>query len=85
MSRESRRLAVDYVYTRKVPEGWPSAPKRLSAETLLANILPVHDSPDIFICGQTMFVETITEWLVQAGYPAASIKTERFGGTGGIR
>ncbi|QDG68029.1 oxidoreductase [Pseudarthrobacter sp. NIBRBAC000502772] len=85
LSRESRRLVVDYVYTRKVPEGWPSAPKRLSAETLLANILPVHDSPDIFICGQTMFVETITEWLVQAGYPAASIKTERFGGTGGIR
>jgi ferredoxin-NADP reductase len=65
--------------------GWPTAPKRLTAETLLANILPAGVDPDTFICGQTMFVETVTEWMVQAGYPAASIKTERFGGTGGLR
>jgi ferredoxin-NADP reductase len=51
----------------------------------LASILPADMAPDIFICGQTMFVETVTEWMVQAGYPAASIKTERFGGTGGTR
>jgi ferredoxin-NADP reductase len=84
LSQESPKLTVDYVYTRKVPQGWPSAPKRLAAETLLANILPADATPDIFICGQTMFVETVAEWLVQAGYPA-SIKTERFGGTGGTR
>jgi ferredoxin-NADP reductase len=85
LNRESPKLTVDYVYTRTVPEGWPSAPKRLTAETLLANILPVDVRPDFFICGQTIFVETVAEWLVQAGYPAASIKTERFGGTGGTR
>jgi ferredoxin-NADP reductase len=85
LSQESPKLAVDYVYTRNVPQGWPAAPKRLTAETLLTNILPVDTSPDIFICGQTIFVETVAEWLVQAGYPAASIRTERFGGTGGTR
>jgi ferredoxin-NADP reductase len=85
LGQESPKLTVDYIYTRKVPEGWPSPPKRLTAETLLANILPADVAPDIFICGQTMFVETVTEWLVLAGYPTASIKTERFGGTGGIR
>lgn len=85
LSQESPKLTVDYVYTRKVPQGWPAAPKRLTAETLLTNILPVDATPDTFICGQTIFVETVAEWLVQAGYPAASIKTERFGGTGGTR
>ena len=85
LSEESPKLTVDYVYTRKVPQGWPGAPKRLTAETLLATVLPAEAAPDIFICGQTLFVETVAGWLVQAGYPAASIKTERFGGTGGLR
>jgi ferredoxin-NADP reductase len=85
LSRESRKLTVDYVYTRKAPSGWPTVPNRLTPEVLLANILPAVPPPDIFICGQTVFVETVAEWLVQAGYPAASIKTERFGGTGGTR
>ncbi|WP_245953384.1 FAD-binding oxidoreductase [Arthrobacter silvisoli] len=82
---ESSRFSVDYVYTRSVPVGWPNPPARLTAGTLLANILPVDVAPDIFVCGQTVFVETVAEWLVQAGYPAATIKTERFGGTGGTR
>lgn len=85
LSEESPKLTVDYVYTRKVPPGWPGAPKRLTGETLLATVLPAEAAPDIFICGQTLFVETVAGWLVQAGYPAASIKTERFGGTGGLR
>lgn len=85
LDQQSPKLTVDYVYTRSVPQGWPIAPKRLTAETLLANVLPPDATPDIFICGQTIFVETVAEWLVQAGYPAASIKTERFGGTGGTR
>ncbi|WP_427017592.1 FAD-binding oxidoreductase [Pseudarthrobacter sp. P1] len=84
LGQESPKLTVDYVYTRTVPLGWPRAPQRLTAETLLASILPADAAPDIFICGQTIFVETVAEWLVQAGYPA-SIKTERFGGTGGTR
>lgn len=85
LHEESRRFTLDYVYTRKVPQGWPVQPKRLTAETLLAKILPVDAMPSIFICGQTVFVETVADWLVQAGYAAASIRTERFGGTGGTR
>jgi ferredoxin-NADP reductase len=85
LSQDSAKLMVDYVYTRKVPQGWPDPPKRLTAEALLATVLPAEAAPDIFICGQTIFVETVSGWLVQAGYPAASIKTERFGGTGGLR
>jgi len=84
LSRESAKLAVDYAYTRQAPQGWPDPPRRLSQEALLATILPVEAVPAIFICGQTIFVETVSGWLVQAGYPSASIKTERFGGTGGL-
>jgi ferredoxin-NADP reductase len=85
LNRESAKLTVDYVYTRRVPQGWPDAPRRLTAESLLARILPADAAPGFFICGQTIFVETVAGWLVQAGYPAAAIKTERFGGTGGLR
>ncbi|HEY8702627.1 MAG TPA: FAD-binding oxidoreductase [Arthrobacter sp.] len=85
LSRESPKLTVDYVYTRGVPQGWPTAPQRLKEETLLGRIIPVDAAPGTFICGQTLFVETVAEWLVRAGYPAHSIKTERFGGTGGTR
>jgi ferredoxin-NADP reductase len=85
LSQTSRKLTVDYIYTRKAPPGWPTAPMRVTPDILMANILPADPPPDTFICGQTVFVEAVAEWLVQAGYPAASIKTERFGGTGGIR
>ncbi|MCA4133457.1 ferredoxin reductase [Arthrobacter sp. M4] len=85
LNKESGRLMVAYVYTRSTPEGWPTPPARLTAETLLARVLPVDLKPDVFVCGQTVFVETVADWLVTAGYPEASIKTERFGGTGAIR
>ncbi|MET4621653.1 ferredoxin-NADP reductase [Arthrobacter sp. 2762] len=85
LDRESAKLMVDYVYTRSTPEGWPAAPGRLTSESLLGKIFPTEENPDVFVCGQTVFVETVSDWLVMAGYRPESIKTERFGGTGGIR
>ncbi|MDI2036263.1 ferredoxin reductase [Paenarthrobacter nitroguajacolicus] len=85
LDQESAKLTVDYIYTRSTPEGWPAGPARLTSDTLLGRILPVEASPDVFVCGQTVFVETVADWLVTAGYSPESIKTERFGGTGGIR
>ena len=55
LSQESPKLTVDYVYTRSVPKGWPGAPKRLTAETLLATVLPAEVAPDIFICGPVSY------------------------------
>ncbi|MFE4835984.1 ferredoxin reductase [Arthrobacter sp. NPDC056691] len=85
LEQESATLMVDYVYTRSTPEGWPVAPARLTADALLGKIFPAEENPDVFVCGQTVFVETVADWLVMAGYSPESIKTERFGGTGGIR
>ena len=85
LDQESAKLMVDYVYTRSTPEGWPATPARLTSESLLGKIFPAEEKPDVFVCGQTVFVETVADWLVMAGYSPESIKTERFGGTGGIR
>ncbi|MFC8038042.1 ferredoxin reductase [Paenarthrobacter sp. NPDC057355] len=85
LDRESNKFTVDYVYTRSTPEGWPSLPARLTPDTLLARIFPADENPDVFVCGQTVFVEAVADWLVMAGYSPESIKTERFGGTGGMQ
>jgi ferredoxin-NADP reductase len=39
--------------------------------------------PAAFVCGPTPFVESVASALVLLGYPAMSVKTERFGPTGG--
>ena len=71
---------VTYQYTRAVPAGWPSAPGRVTPEILAAATLPASDSPAVFVCGPTGFVEAVADILVRLGHDPASIKTERFGG-----
>jgi ferredoxin-NADP reductase len=44
---------------------------------------PKEQNPIIFICGPTPLVEGVAGHLVDMGFDAASIKTERFGPTGG--
>jgi ferredoxin-NADP reductase len=44
---------------------------------------PKKEGPAVFVCGPTAFVETASSLLVESGYDAAWIKTERFGATGG--
>ncbi|MCU1447004.1 ferredoxin reductase [Cryobacterium sp.] len=73
---------VTLVYTREAPAGSPSPARRLDAATLTARALPAADNPAVFICGATAFVETVADWLVQAGHSPERIKTERYGGMG---
>jgi ferredoxin-NADP reductase len=44
---------------------------------------PAASMPSTFVCGPTPFVEAVAAALVLLGYPATSVKTERFGPTGG--
>ena len=73
---------VTLVYTREAPAGSSNPPRRLDAATLAANALPAAADPAVFICGATAFVETVADWLVQAGHSPERIKTERYGGMG---
>ena len=83
LTESSSTLTVTYVYTREAPAGWPTPARRLDAETLAASIIPPDQRPLVFLCGNTGFVEVVADWLLALGYPADSIRTERFGGTGG--
>ena len=44
---------------------------------------PKQQMPAVFICGPTSFVEAAASLLVAMAYDPATIKTERFGATGG--
>lgn len=73
-------LAVTWLYTREVPEGWSRAAGRITITDLGAATFPASDSPNVFVCGPTGFVETVADALVTLGHDPLRVKTERFGG-----
>ena len=58
-------------------------PLLLDGEMVAEVAWPRKNSPAVFICGPTAFVETAAGLLLESGYDASWIKTERFGATGG--
>jgi len=81
LDRTSPRFALDWVYTRSAPRGWPHSPSRLDAGRLRASVLPPGSSALSFVCGATPFVEFVANTLVHAGWDPAQVRTERFGGS----
>jgi ferredoxin-NADP reductase len=76
-------LEVRYVYTRTAPAGSTEPTGRINATTLASAGWPPEQSPAVFVCGPTGFVEAVADLLVRAGHGAGAIKTERFGPSGG--
>ena len=66
-------------YTREAPEGWSGATGRIDAELIAASGL---DSGTAFVCGANGFVEAASQLLLEAGFEAEQVRTERFGPTG---
>jgi ferredoxin-NADP reductase len=77
------RLQVSHTLTRSQPPGWEAYSRRIDGEMLAEVAWPRKDMPAAFICGPTAFVESAAGLLVESGYDASWIKTERFGATGG--
>jgi ferredoxin-NADP reductase len=77
------RLQVFHALTRSQPQGWEGYSRRIDGEMVAEVAWPRKDSPAVFICGPTAFVETAAGLLLESGYDASWIKTERFGATGG--
>jgi ferredoxin-NADP reductase len=51
---------------------------------MLREVGPSPDQPPrTFVCGPTPFVETVADLLVQLGHAPDTVRTERFGPTGG--
>jgi ferredoxin-NADP reductase len=83
LSAADRDLKVVHTLTRSQPAGWKGYARRIDRDMLHDLAWPVTQDPCVFVCGPTSFVETAASLLVDAGYPPTSIKTERFGATGG--
>ncbi len=73
---------VVHTLTRVQPPGWTGYARRVDAELLGEVAWPAEQDPRVFVCGPTPFVETVASELVELGYPARRVKTERFGATG---
>jgi ferredoxin-NADP reductase len=69
--------------TREKPAGWTGYTRRVDEAMLREVAFPKEEMPAVFVCGPTSFVEAASSLLVGMGYDARSIKTERFGATGG--
>ena len=83
LSAEGTGLKVSHALTRSQPPGWEGYSRRIDGEMMAEVGWPRKDSPAVFICGPTAFVETASGLLVESGYDAGWIRTERFGATGG--
>jgi ferredoxin-NADP reductase len=81
LAAASAPLQLDFVYTRRAPEGWSTSPGRITREALEAAVLPATEGPLVYVCGSTGFVERVADWLVELGHDPQSIRTERYGGT----
>ena len=81
---ELERVAgVHITLTRAAPPGWSGFARRIDADMLAAIGPPPSERPRIFVCGPTSFVEAAADLLVGLGHAPASVRTERFGPTGG--
>ncbi len=74
-----------YTLTRSPPEGWTGYARRVDLEMLRQVAFEPAESPRTFVCGPTGFVEHVAELLVELGHDPASVKTERFGPSGGTQ
>ena len=74
---------VIHTLTRSQPPGWTGYARRVDGAMLAEEVWAAASMPMTFVCGPTSFVESVAEGLVLLGYPSNTVKTERFGPTGG--
>jgi ferredoxin-NADP reductase len=72
---------VEYVYTRETPPDWPRQAGRVNIDALRELTIPADQSPTVYVCGPTSFVEAVAAQLLELGHDPADVRTERFGGT----
>jgi ferredoxin-NADP reductase len=76
-------LTVAHTLTRMQPPGWSGFARRIDSAMLAEVAWPKAQMPIVYVCGPTPMVENTANLLVDMGFDPASVKTERFGATGG--
>ena len=84
MARGDPDLRVVNTLTRKQPESWTGRRGRIDRALLAEDGFPPKQNPKIYVCGPTPFVEDVSRFLVELGHDPLTIKTERFGPSGGL-
>jgi ferredoxin-NADP reductase len=73
---------VALALTRSAPSDWSGYRRRIDRAMLEEIAWPAADGAHAFVCGPTPLVESVASLLVELGYAAEHVKTERFGPTG---
>jgi ferredoxin-NADP reductase len=82
IARSDPVFTLRITLTRDRAPGWSGAKGRIDVPAVQTLLRDLGGVADTFVCGSDGFVEAASALLVQAGQPAASIRTERFGPTG---
>jgi ferredoxin-NADP reductase len=69
--------------TRETPPGWTGFERRVDRDMLAEVAWPPGERPHVYVCGPTGFVEAVATGLVDLGHDPETIRTERFGPSGG--
>jgi hypothetical protein len=83
LSAGANGLQVFHTLTRSQAPGWTGYTRRVDGATPSKVAWPASSTATAFVSGPTPFVESVACALVLLGYPATSVKTERFGPPGG--
>ena len=76
-------VTIDRLFTRSGLPDDPRAPGRLTLRDLSESATAAGGSTRVYVCGPTGFVENAAQLLLERGHQPASIRTERFGPSGG--
>ena len=79
---ETLGIEVAHTLTREQPPDWKGYARRIDDDLLREVAFPAAESPRVYVCGSTHFVDAAADGLVRLGYAPSSIRTERFGATG---
>lgn len=71
-----------FTLTRERPDEWEGFTGRVDAEMLRAIGPPAAETPRVYVCGPTPFVEAVADLLVELGHEPGAVHAERFGPTG---
>jgi len=77
---DSARVAI--ALTRGWPSDWRGYRRRIDRAMLEEIAWPASENASAYVCGPTPLVESVATLLVELGYDASRVRTERFGPTG---
>ena len=71
--QEDGQLDVYYTLTRAQPPGWTGYSRRIDRAMLQEVTTPLGGAPHVYVCGPTLFVESVANQLVGLGVQPAAI------------